>query len=255
MTDVLQVGDRRVTAEELVPLLASYQMLPQLLRELLIDGALADWEKSGEAFAPSTEEVTAARQAFYQQRQLTSGELQQAWLARHHLVAEQLDVIVTRSLKLEKYKQATWGPRVDSYFLQRKSQLNKVIYSLLRVKDPGVAQELYFRIQEGEQSFADLARQYSEGPEAQTGGLVGPVDMATPHPSLARILATAQPGAVNPPARLGEWIVIVRLEKQIPAQLDDVVRRQLIEELFNTWLQEQLQQVRDIVPAAVVHSA
>ena len=46
-----------------------------------------------------------------------------------------------------------------------------MVYSLIRSKDPGVAQELYFRIQEGENTFSELARQYSQGSEAQTGGL------------------------------------------------------------------------------------
>jgi hypothetical protein len=35
MTAVLQVGDRAITAEKIVPLLAGYQLLPRLLFELI----------------------------------------------------------------------------------------------------------------------------------------------------------------------------------------------------------------------------
>lgn len=50
------------------------------------------------------------------------------------------------------------------------------------------------------------------------------------------------------PTRLGEWLVIVRLEKFIPAKLDNRMRQQLLTELFATWLQEQLNQLGSVRP-------
>lgn len=111
------------------------------------------------------------------------------------------------------------------------------------VLDPGLAQELYFRIQEGEQSFAELAREYSQGSEARTGGLLGPMTLSTPHPLIARILFASQPGQLSSPIRIEEWFVIVRLEKLIPAQLDASMRRRLLNELFESWLWKQLNQL------------
>lgn len=232
---VLQVGDRQITAEDLLPLLAGYQMLPQLLRELVIDQAIASIE------CPP-EEATAAREAFYAEQGITE-ENRSAWLAHQGMSAEQLDALTTRSLRIERYKEATWGPKLESYFLNRKGKLDKVIYSLIRVKDLGLAQEIYFRILEGEQTFAELARDYSQGPEAQTDGLIGPVELSVPHPTLSQMLTISQPGQLLPPTRIGEWTVVVRLERFIPAQLDDAMRRRLLNEFFNSWVQEQLAQV------------
>jgi hypothetical protein len=39
---------------------------------------------------------------------------------------------------------------------------------------------------------------------------------------------------------MGKWVMIVRLEKWIPAQLDELTRRRLLNELFTNWLQQQL---------------
>jgi parvulin-like peptidyl-prolyl isomerase len=66
------------------------------------------------------------------------------------------------------------------------------------------------------------------------------VELSVPHPTLAQILSKSQPGQLLPPTRLGEWLVIVRMEKFIPVQLDDATRQRLIDELFSTWLQEQV---------------
>jgi parvulin-like peptidyl-prolyl isomerase len=159
------------------------------------------------------------------------------------LSQEQLEQLATRRLRVEKFKQASWGHTLESYFLKRSRQLDQVIYSFLRTRYRGLANEFYFRIREGEQSFAELAREYSQGPEAHTGGLIGPVELGTLLPNLAELLCTSQVGEVQLPVGFGEWQVIVRVEKWIPARLDDKIRQRLLQENFEAWFQEQLHQL------------
>jgi parvulin-like peptidyl-prolyl isomerase len=233
MTQVLQVKNQTIKAEKIIPLLADYQMLPQLLREVIVDQVIA-------SFTCTPEEKASACQQFYEKHQLTSEPERQAWLEEAGKTPEQLEALATRGQRIEKFKRATWGRRLESHFLSRKGKLDKVIYSLIRTKDMGLANELYFRIQEGEQSFSELAREYSQGSEAQTGGLMGPVELGKTDSILARGLNVSQPGQLWPPTRLGKWLVIVRLEKLIPARLDEGMRQRLLNELFEAWLQEQL---------------
>ncbi len=234
MSDMLKIGTRVIASDDILPLIAGYQMMPQFLKELLIDEAIASIDCTDE-------EKETACQDFYQQNQIADPQNRQLWLAHYRMTQEQLESLATRELRIEKFKQEKWGPKLESYFLDRKSRLDKVIYSLIRTKDLGIAQELYFRIAEGEQSFAEAAREYSQGPEAQTDGLIGPVELSVPHPSLAHMLSISQPGQLCPPTRVGEWVVIVRLERFIPAQLDDGMRQRLLNEAFNEWIKEQLQ--------------
>lgn len=234
MSAILQIGQEVIQGEDLYPLLAQHRLLPQLAREVLIDRAIADIDCS-------PEERELARQKFVQQYQLASEEQVRTWLQRQGMTLEQLENLMVRDLKLEKFKQATWGHQLEGYFLKAKSKLDRVVYSLIRNHDVGITQELYFRIQEGETSFAELARQYSQGSEAQTGGLIGPVELSVPHPSIAQLLSSSQPGQVCAPTRVGEWWVILRLEKYLPAQLDGPTRQRLLDELFQNWLGEQLQ--------------
>jgi parvulin-like peptidyl-prolyl isomerase len=240
MSVVLQIDNRSITAEEVLPLLAGYQMLPRFIQEILIDQAIAPIEGS-------LEENTQAVEQFYAQNQIDSEETRQAWLGKYGMTAAQLTALATRELRVDKFKQNTWGPKIESYFLSRKNQLDRVIYSLIRTQDVGIAQEIYFRVLEGEQSFAELARTYSQGPEAQTDGLIGPVELSVPHPVLAQLLTLSQPGQISPPTRVGEWLVLVRLEKFMPAQLDDPMRRRLLDECFNTWLQEQVAKLEPLL--------
>lgn len=237
MTTVLEVGDRTITTQEIIPLLANYRILPQLVRELVIDQAIAP-------FTCTNEEIASACQQLDQQNRLACETQKQAWLKHNGMTLEQLESLVTRRLRIEKFKHATWGHKLESYFLSRKGQLDQVIYSQLLTKDMGIAQELYFRIQEGEQTFAELAREYSQGLEAQTGGLIGPVELSKVHPNLARMLSVSQPAQLWSPFALGQQVAIAQLEKLIPAQLDEPMRQRLLQELFEAWLQEQVVSLR-----------
>ena len=235
MSQVLQVGGQIITDQAIFPLLAEHQMLIPLVREIILAQAIQDIDCS-------PEETQAARQQFFNQRQINSDEQLQNWLKRHYLTSYNLEKLMVRDIKLEKFKQANWSHQIETYYLKRKRQLDRVVYSLIRTQDGGIAQELYFRIQEGENSFAELAEEFSEGAEAETGGLIGPTELNVPHPTIAKILMTSQPGKLLPPTRVGEWLVILRLEKYLAAQLDGAMRLRLLDELFNNWLNEQLQQ-------------
>ena len=227
--------DGSLDSTQLVHRLAGYQMLPQLWREIVIDEAICSIQLS----AP---ESAQAQKQFDSHYQLSTQSDRTDWGKVRGMTTAQVEEIATRELKIEKFKIATWGGRLESYFLTHKSKLDKVVYSLLRTPQQEIATELYFRIESSEQTFAELAREYSTGAEAQTGGLLGPIELTQPHPTLAKMLSISQPGQLWSPIQLGEWFVILRLEKFIPAVLNDVMRQQLLNGLFEGWIQEQVQQ-------------
>jgi len=57
--------------------------------------------------------------------------------------------------KIEKFKQETWGHKLEAYFLDRKAQLDKVIYSLIRTQDMELPRNSISGFKQ-EQSFAGL---------------------------------------------------------------------------------------------------
>ncbi|MGF1566499.1 MAG: peptidylprolyl isomerase [Nodosilinea sp.] len=230
----LRVGDQSIHPADLVPMLRRYGLLPALVKEIVVDQAVA-------AVELTEVEAAAAIEHFMQANQLGSEEQCQAFLQQRGLTVDELQPLALRNQQLQKFKAETWGNKIESHFLQRKTRMDRVLYSLIRTKEAGLAQELYFRIQDDGEPFADLARQFSEGQEAQTGGLIGPVELSVPHPALARVLSISQPGQLWPPTRVGDWFVVVRLEKFLPAKLDDATRQRLLDELFNSWLIEQVQ--------------
>lgn len=233
MAQLLKFGNQTISATELPPILAGNQMLPILCRQLIINQAIA-------GIKLTNEEIAIASQSYFARNQIESEEARLAFVQYYCISLGQLEELATRELRIDRFKQATWGSKVESYFLANKSQFDKVVYSLIRVTEMEVAQELFFRIQAEEASFKDSAREYSQGQEAQTGGLIGPVELSTPHPTIAKMLSTSAPGELLAPTKLGEWFVILRLEKIIKAQLDETMRQHLLNHMFESWIAQEM---------------
>jgi len=135
-------------------------------------------------------------------------------------------------LRTELAALEDYGPQAEHHFLKRKLGLDRVVYRLLRVQDPGVCRELFLQIQSGESEFETLAREYSEGPEKNSGGMVGPAPLNQAHPALSEALRSSQPGELKGPMKLMEWWIIARLETLIPAEFDDAMRSRMAVELL-----------------------
>lgn len=236
MTTLLSLDSFTFTDTNIIPLLTSYQLIPQLLGEQILDREIA-------TIQCSPEEISQAVTSFYQFWGLTEETQQQAWQQRYRLSTEQLEAMATRKLRIEKYKESRWGAIVPSYFFKRKGYLDRVIYSWMRLTDEGVAHELYFRLVEGEQSFDELARLYAQGSEAITGGLVGPVEIGTLPENLAYLLKGCTVGQINLPVRLGQHWVIMRLEQRISVELDQATHKRLLQEQFELWFRSEMEKL------------
>lgn len=210
----------------------------QALRKQVIDNALAQWEAANPPYYITAEQQQAIQQ-FWRQQQITTPDEQANWLQMHRLTSEQLHQLALQDFRLSQFKYAQWNNQIDAYFLQRQADLTQIVYSLIRVQGVELANDLYTRLQAG-QSFAALAQQYSQGGEAKTGGRMGPVPLYRPHPVIRRILSNSNPGEVCTPQTIEGWSVLIRLEHYIPASLNEATRQQLLDELFNRWLQSQV---------------
>ena len=104
------------------------------------------------------------------------------------------------------------------------------------MEDPGLIQELYYSIEAGEIRFGDAAERYSCGPESKTQGIIGPVDLTTPHPEIASRLRTASPGVMSEPFLASEWHSIIRLEYRFESVFDDATKEFLEDISFRSYL-------------------
>ena len=217
-------------------LLARHQILLPLLRQSVIADAVA-------GATLTEEEQQQAKKGWLQQKGIQSPEQLASHLANHGMTEADALWQAELPLRIRHHSHDQFLHRAEQRFLGRKQQLDTVIYSLLRVRGEALAHELYLRIAEGEADFAELAASYAEGPEQATRGVVGPVPLLQAHPILANVLRTSQPGDLQPPLAIEQWWLVVRLESLQPASFDDTMQSRMTHELFEEWVEEDVQQL------------
>lgn len=173
---------------------------------------------------------------------LESTDLLSVWLGRC------IESIVAEGNSLAAWQHQHFEPKAHELFLELGPQLDRVCLSALQIDDAHLAQEWFFKLQEGDASFPELAAQ-SLGNSRDSGGHLGPLRVEDLQPPLDRLALRAQPGVVQPPLRLpsGRFIVL-RLDSRQPAQFDDTTRKELMLRLHRQWLAEAIATLRATHP-------
>ncbi|QPN71463.1 peptidylprolyl isomerase [Synechococcus sp. CBW1108] len=212
--------------------LRRHNLLQLLVQRQLVAAAVAD-------ASPEPEALEQAKQQFLRNQKLTEPEALRAYLLNNCLSEADLTWQIELPLRIRAHCNEHYRHKAEAHFLARKNQLDRVVYSLLRVKDGYLARELYLRLDAGEANFADLAAEFSEGPEKQTKGILGPVPLTQAHPALAERLRTSPAGQLMQPFQIESWWLVARLESYTPATFDDNIATQMAAELFEQWVKEE----------------
>lgn len=239
----LSAGDSaRLLSLDQVDLLARHQLLRPMLRQMVIAELLA-------AVPVDDADVAEDMERFKGEQKIESEAQLQAFLRHQLLQPAQLQQQLLQPRRLQRHLADHYLPKAEARFLRRKTELDRVVYSLLRLADAGLAREIFQRIAEGEADFAALAAHYAQGPERATRGVVGPVPLAQAHPLLAERLRTSQPGVLLEPFQLENWWLVVRLESLAPASLDGATAQRMARELFDEAVEQAVQQrIEALIP-------
>ena len=167
-----------------------------------------------------------------------------AWIQAHAITLPELQRVASFPLRLQAATEAIWGDDVPSRFLERRSQLDQAVLSLLRFGDADLAQELYFQMLDGDTVFAQLIDRYGNEPGQPARGLVGPVSLEKLHPLLARVAERYEPGALIPPLDINGSVHLIRVEQLLKAGLDEAMHQRMLVELRQQWLDQQVDALR-----------
>ena len=179
----------------------------------------------------------------FKNQNLKSQEEFENWLKKSNLSEDKFFFNITQNIKLTKYCTEEFGHITESLFLEKQDELDYATYSLIRVKDIYLANELFLRVKEGEANFGDIATEFTVGPEKDTKGIVGPAPVSRGHPAIQELIRSTEIGVIQEPIRIGSQFVIFRLEVLKKSILNEETKIALSKELFSNWLKEQTNEV------------
>lgn len=191
------------------------------------------------------EEQILFQQKFMKKEGIKNKDELANWLKFNSISEKEISKQLYIDLKLEKFKRSSFEDKVEDIFLKTKKNLDRVTYSLLRVKSKTKASELFIRLSEEESTFPELASKYSEGVEQVLHGLVGPMELGKVNPAIAERLLSSSPGQLWPPFELEGWWILIRFERLISSSLNEMMKDRIINELYEASIRDKIKKTLD----------
>ena len=231
MSDTISIAGFNISAHILPNLLSDLGLLNVFVKRLLIRKYTAD-------LLPSRDQQIFYQKSFFSKHSIVTDEDLKQWLKYNDVSEQEMSLHLYRSLQTQLLKKNKFSTKVESYFLENKTDYDLCSYSLIRVSSRSMINELYIRINEEEDTFSSLSEQYSEGPESQTSGFIQLRPFSTIHPEISERLRISRPGQLWQPFQIEESWVLIRLEKFVPSSLDDLTTESILDTLFDSWINQ-----------------
>jgi len=219
-----------VNFEEIV----SWGLLTKIKRERIIDSFIVNISD------PNEEEISDIKKNWSKQLQFKNADEFKKWQKINGFTPNTFEKYLIRIWKWSIYCNDYFADDLESYYLQKKEHLDEISFMLIRVSNKNLADEIYLRISEGEDTFSNLAEKFSEGPEKKMRGFVGPLKVIKLHPELSKNLLTFKKDQLNTPLEIDNNFFITKLIEKKISKFNDQIRNSLSLELGEKLILEKL---------------
>lgn len=238
-------------------------ILEQLINERLLTQQIAEAK-----IEVTEDEVERAMKDILRQNKISQAQLEEAIRSRGMSMGQYLEDLKSQLIRLKlvdmKVRSRVVIPESDiktEFESRTRGQAKEEMLTIRHVffrwgENPAAeekarvlarAQEARAKV-EGGTSFADVAKEVSEGPTAAQGGSLGELSRKGLLPELDRALISVKPGQMTPPVETSNGVHVVLLEDRIfkdpvsYSQMRDKIYQELyqqrVEEQMKIWLDE-----------------
>ena len=211
-------------------------LIKTMIRDSLLEDIILEDDLSSELL-----------ESFLKKRNITETSKKLNFLNQNLLDEDDLKRLSASKYKTKQISLRIFGEKAKDYFEKRKNNLDQYKYSLIQVKDPDLAQELYLKLESNESDFNEIESEYSISVEKYKKGMNEGIPLMRIHPLVREILKSSEIGIINEPVNLGEFWLIIRLDEIIQAEFNEKMKETLSKELFEIFLERLTQEILDEV--------
>jgi parvulin-like peptidyl-prolyl isomerase len=237
----LTINHQPIAFKQVLQLLRSTGKLPLFLQELVSRYVIEQELQQRTDLEVDVSVLHQAIATFRQQNDLENPQQFQNWLIDQGWDETIFHKQVEFNFKLDTFKVQLAAPKLLETFIDHKFLLDQIVLSRIVVKTQDLAAELKIQIVEDAASFEQLAQDYSQTDDAVTNGMMGVLSRADVQNQFGIDAYQLQLGQVVGPIAHEQFWCLLRVEKILPAELDDSVDHYLQEQIFQQWLAKKVQ--------------
>lgn len=231
--------DRLIDPEKVVHHLKHEVKLKAIYRDILCRQII---KKASEerGIDVESEEIQAEADRFRYDHRLESASQTFEWLEDQFLTPDDWETGIHERLLAKKLAENLFDKQVEVYFIQNKIQYDQSILYRILVPYHALAQEIFYQIEEEEISFFEAAHLYDVDEHRRLAcGFEGKVSRWQLKPDIAACVFGASPRQLVGPMPSGQDFELLMVEEFIPAELTPEVRQQILNQLFDEWLDSE----------------
>lgn len=186
-------------------------------------------------------EIQQEADQFRRQNRLERSSDTLAWLADQQMTPEDWEAGIRDRLLAQKLSEVMFGSEVEKTFAENRLNFDQVSLYQIVFSDDKLAQEIFYQIEENEISFYEAAHLYDIDEQRRLRcGYEGLLYRWALPPAIAAAIFASDPGQVVGPIAIEKSYSLLMMEKFLPAELTTELRQKLLNDLFQQWLEGEL---------------
>lgn len=235
-----------ISPQEVIHHLKMSCQIPHVIEEIAIQKIIVDTANSA-GITVTEDELQQEGDRLRFAKKLVKAADTWAWLKSHHLNLDEFEELVRKKVLSEKVAHHLFSDKVESFFYQNRLDFIAAATYQVILNDYDLALELFYAVQEDELTFPEIAREYI--PDSQLrlrGGYQGIQKRTDFRPEVASAVFAATPPEIIKPIVTSKGVYLIWVEEIIQPELTQELREEIISDLFDAWLQQQIQQMEII---------
>jgi parvulin-like peptidyl-prolyl isomerase len=227
---------------EIIDFLKQEMLLKEICQKI-VDRKIIEQAAKEHNISISPEEIQLKADSIRYEKRLEKTADTLAWLEEQMVTAEEWEAGIRKRLLAQKLAEHLFSEEVEPYFAQHRLDFDQFILYQIIVPYRQLAKEIYYQIEEEEISFYEAAHLYDidERRRYRCGyeGLIGRWSLS---PQFAEAIGNAATKQVVGPIAFEEEqkYYLLMVEEFIPAELTPQRHQNIVNRLFQQWLEREL---------------
>lgn len=236
---MISLSEESIKPEEIVSFLKKNLQLKEVCQQLLSQRIIERTAQEREITVTQEEVEAEAIRLLYEQYPENINT--QLWLAKQMSTVEDWKAGIRDRLLAQKLAESLFGTEVETFFTQNQGDFEQIILYQIIVPYERVARDILYQIEEGEISFYEAAHLYDiDEVRRYQCGYEGKFHRRNLKPQIADIVFSARLGNLIGPILTEQGSHILIVEEFIPSQLTPQKYQEILNQLFNEWIDNQV---------------
>ncbi|MBE9197501.1 MULTISPECIES: peptidylprolyl isomerase [unclassified Nodularia (in: cyanobacteria)] len=232
-----------ISSEDILQQVKLSSQIPDLIKKI-VTCKLIDEVAAKEGITVKTEEIQEAANQMRLINNLHTADDTWAWMQKYSLSLDDFEEMICTNILSWKLATHLFADKIEPYFFENQLEYAGAIIYEVVLDDEDLAIELFYSLQEGEISFTEVALQYIQNKELRRcGGYCGILRRADLRPEISANVFAAKPPQILKPILTAKGYHLILVTEIIQPKLDDQLRLQIASNLFNAWIEKQIEAI------------